>query len=153
MFSIFSIQSGCDRSGWGGEVVSCPDYFSHTEGKIVWSTVYSIFVPCDSELVTQRLQKCYVLSHKACNYKRAPKRRLHCRDHPTQSFQMPRNKDSQSMKSLSTSESPETSCRHLKAQEFHTASFQAQRHIPPVHRSPDIPSLVVLSLLHSASSA
>ena len=64
-------------------VVLCPDYFSYTEGKnslvwkIVWSTAYSIFVPCGLKIADATSSTMYYLtSHKAWNYERALKRRL-----------------------------------------------------------------------------
>ena len=90
-------------------LVSCPDYFSHAEGKnsLVnclfnfcsvwfknwWRTVFKN-VLCD---VTQSLK-----------LRKSSKEMARCRDHPSRSFWMPRNEDSQSMKPLSTSQSPET---------------------------------------------
>ena len=73
-------------------------------GKIVWSTAYSIFVLCGLKFVTQRLKKCVVWCHTRLA---SMKETARCRDHPSQSFQTPRNEDSQSMKHLSTSDSPE----------------------------------------------
>ena len=55
---------------------------------------------------------------------------------------MPRNEDLQNLKPLSTSESPKTILSTSKAQELHTVSWQAQKHIPRIHESPGIPSLV-----------
>ena len=48
---------------------------------------------------------------------------------------MPRNEDSQNLKPLSTLERNLT----FEAQESHAASWQAQKHTPPIHRSPGIP--------------
>ena len=67
-----------------------------------------------------------------------------CRNHPSQSFRMLRNEDSQNMKPLSTSKSPETILSTFEAQELDTAGYQAQTHTTSVHRSPGILSLVVL---------
>ena len=46
------------------------------------------------------------------------------------------------LKPLSTSESAKTILSTSEAQELHPASWQAQKHIPCVHGSPSIPSMV-----------
>ena len=92
-----------------GGLVPWSDYFSHTEGKnsLVnclfnfcsvlfknwWRNVFKN-VLCD---ITQSLKLRKSSKETAC-----------CWDHPSRSFQMPRNKDSQNMRPLSTSDSPET---------------------------------------------
>ena len=68
--------------------------FRTRRGKIVWSTAYSVFVPCGLKIGDATSLKMYYI--------------------------------------LSTSE----------AQELHPASWQAQKHIPCVHGSPGILSLV-----------
>ena len=55
---------------------------------------------------------------------------------------MPRNEDSQNMEPLSTSESAKMILSTSEAQELHPASWKTQKHIPYVHGSPGIPSLV-----------
>ena len=71
---------------------------------------------------------------ESLNLQKSSKEMARCRDHPSWSFQMRRNQDSQNMKPLSTLESPEA-----------LFSCQAQKHTPPVHRIAGVPSLVVLS--------
>ena len=51
---------------------------------------------------------------------------------------MPRNEDLQNLKPLSTSESPKTILSTSEAQELHTASLQAQKLTPCIHRSAGI---------------
>ena len=125
-------------------IVLCPDYF-YAEGKN--SLVNCLFNFCCVQFknwwrnvfknvlceVTQsmKLQKCS--KEMAC-----------CRNHPSRSFWMLRNEDSQNMKPLSTSESSETILSTFEAQELHTASFQAQKNTSTIHRSAGILSLVVL---------
>ena len=64
------------------------------------------------------------------------------RDHPSRSFRTPRSEDLKILKPLSISESAKTILSTSEAQELHPASWQAQKHIPCVHGSPGIPSLV-----------
>ena len=90
-------------------VVSCPDYFSHAEGKN--SLVNCLFNFCSVRCknwwrnifknvlydVTQSLKLRKSSQETAC-----------CRDHPSRSFRTPRNEDSQNTKPLPISDSPET---------------------------------------------
>ena len=64
------------------------------------------------------------------------------RDHSSRSFRTPRNEDSQNLKPLSTSESAKTILLTSESQELHPASWQAQKHIPCIHGSSGMPSLV-----------
>ena len=70
------------------------------------------------------------------------KETVRSRNHPSRGFRTPRNEDSQNLKPLPTSESAKTILSTSEAQELHPASWQAQKHIPCVHGSPGIPSLV-----------
>ena len=119
--------------------------FHTRRGKIVWSTAYSIFVPCSLKIGDTTSSKMYyVTSHKAWNYERALKRRLVVGIIP-----------------LGPSERQETKIHKtwsLCQPQIALASFQAQKHTPPVHRSPGIlhwsfSGSTRLSLLHSASTA
>ena len=55
---------------------------------------------------------------------------------------MPRSEDLLNLKPLVNSESPKMILSTCEAQELHTASWQVQKHIPRVHRSSGIFSLV-----------
>ena len=84
-------------------------FFRTRRGKIVWSTAYSIFVPCGFKIGDATFLKMYyVTSQKALKLRKSSKETARCRNHPSPSFRKPRNEDSQNIKPQSTSESPET---------------------------------------------
>ena len=124
-------------------LVSCPAYFSHAEGKR--SLVNGLFHLCSVRFKNWWRN---VFQNVLCDITQAmklwnsSKETVCCRDHPSWSFRTPRNEDSLNLKPLSTSESPKTILSTSKAQGLHTVSWQAQKHIPRVHESPGIPSLV-----------
>ena len=63
------------------------------------------------------------------------KETAHCRDHHSQRFTKVET-------SVNLREILRQSYLTFEAQELHTASWQAQKHTWPVHRSPGIPLLV-----------
>ena len=95
--------------GRSRQVVSCPDYFSHTEGK-------NSLVNCLSNFCSMRFKNWWrnVFKNVLCDVTQSLKLRKNsketacCRDHSSRSFRTPRNEDSQNMKPPSTSDSPET---------------------------------------------
>ena len=95
-------------------------------GKIVWSTAYSIFVPCGSKIGDATSSKmCYVMSHKACNYQRAIKRRLVAGIILLGASERQETKIHKAWSLCQPQKVLRQSCWCLKAQELHTASFQA----------------------------
>ena len=100
----------------GSGIVSCPDYFSPAQtafcmrrGKIVWSTAYSIFVLCGFKIgdtTSLKIVSCDVT--RSLKLRKSSKETACCRNHVSRSFRTPRNEDSQNVKHLTTSESPET---------------------------------------------
>ena len=52
-FGVFGYPNTTHQIQHDQTLVSCPDYFSHAEGKMVWSTAYSIFVPSTTMVVLQ----------------------------------------------------------------------------------------------------
>ena len=142
-------------------LVSYPDYFSHAEEKnIVRSTDCPIFVPCGLKMGDATSSKMYyVTSHKAWKYvRKSSKETAYCRDHPSRSFQTPRNEDSQNMMPLSTSNSPETilltfeSLRNFTQPVFKLRNTHHLFKVLAFLRQ-SFSGSTRLSLLHSASTA
>ena len=103
----------------------------------VRSTAYSIFVSCGLKIGdASSLKLYYVTLYKSWNYERVPKRQL------VAGIILLGSSKCQEVKSHKASESPKMILSTSKAQELHTASWQAQKHRPCIHRSPGIPSLV-----------
>ena len=144
-------------------LVLCQDYFSHTEGK-------KSLVNCLFDFCSVRFKNwwCNVFKFvlrditQSLKLWKSSNETARGRDHLSRSFQTPRNEDAQRCTkheaSVNLRKPWGPSYQHLKAQELHTASFQAQKHTPPINRSSGIPSPVFsgstwLSLLHSVSTA
>ena len=126
------------RTTLGEELVSCRDYFSHAEGK-------NSLVNCLSNFCSVRFRNWWHNDFKnvlcdvtqSLKLRKSSKETACCRDYPSRTFRTPRNKDSQNMKPLSTSDSP---CQ-FSSSETHTTRSQKSWH-SFTGRSPVLQGLV-----------
>ena len=82
---LYEKEPGCEASF---TLVSCPDYFSHTEGKS--SLVNYLFNLCSTQFKNWwRLQKCICDVTQSLKLRKSCKGTARCRDHPSRSFWTP----------------------------------------------------------------